>query len=81
MQCYYITITIIIDICKKYKKKIKYILHIYFRYHIEFSVPWNICIHTEKQTAAPAVIAGNYNANCHIVDFTQEKDTLRYKTN
>lgn len=55
-------------------------LYIYFRYHIEFSVPWNTCIHLEGKPAAPvAMLAGNYNANCHIVDFALEKDGLRYK--
>jgi len=54
-------------------------VYMYFRYHIEFSVPWNTCIHPEEKTVAPAVIAGNHNANCHIVDFAQEKDSLRYK--
>ncbi|KAL0114707.1 hypothetical protein PUN28_011781 [Cardiocondyla obscurior] len=54
-------------------------LQLYHRYHIEFSVPWNTCIHPEEKTAAPAVIAGHHNANCHIVDFAQDKDGLRYK--
>lgn len=53
--------------------------HIYFRYHIEFSVPWNICIHPERKLVAPAIIVENHNANCHIVDLAQEKDGLRYK--
>lgn len=63
------------------KRRFEYILYINFRYHIEFSVPWNMSIHPEEQTVAPAVIAGNYNVNCHVVDFTQEKDALRYETN
>lgn len=54
-------------------------MYIYFRYHIEFSVPWNTCIHPEKKLTAPAIIAENHNANCHIVDLTQDKDGLRYK--
>jgi len=53
------------------------IYDIYFRYHVEFSVPWNTCIHPDEKTVAPAVIAGSHNANCHIVDFAQEKDGLR----
>ncbi|XP_012062069.1 PREDICTED: uncharacterized protein LOC105625345, partial [Atta cephalotes] len=51
-------------------------LQLYHRYHVEFSVPWNTCIHPDEKTVAPAVIAGSHNANCHIVDFAQEKDGL-----
>lgn len=50
---------------------------LYFRYHIEFSIPWNKCIHLEKKPVAPAMITEKYNANCHIIDTVQDKDGLR----
>ncbi|KAG7200594.1 hypothetical protein KM043_001153 [Ampulex compressa] len=54
-------------------------LQLHHRYHIEFSIPWNLCVHGEGKTVAPAVVAGNHNPNCHIIDFGQEKDGLRLK--
>lgn len=54
-------------------------LQLYHRYHIEFSIPWNTCVHPEKTVVAPAIIAENHNPNCYIVDLAQEKDGLRLK--
>ncbi|EZA47744.1 hypothetical protein X777_15493 [Ooceraea biroi] len=54
-------------------------LQLHHRYHVEFSVPWNTCIHPEGEKVAPALIVGNYNANCRIIDLAQEKDGLRLK--
>lgn len=54
-------------------------LQLHHRYQIEFSMPWNLCTHAEGKAAAPAVVAGNHNPNCHIIDFCQEKDGLRLK--
>ncbi|XP_076174031.1 adipose-secreted signaling protein [Ptiloglossa arizonensis] len=54
-------------------------LQLYHRYHIEFSVPWNLCIHGEGKTLIPAIVAGDNNPNCHIIELGQEKDSLRLK--
>lgn len=54
-------------------------MYIYYRYHIEFSVPWNTCVHPERKVVAAAIIAENHNPNCYIVDLAQEKDGLKYK--
>ncbi|XP_050449230.1 UPF0687 protein C20orf27 homolog [Cataglyphis hispanica] len=54
-------------------------LQLHHRYHIEFSVPWNTCVHPEKKLTAPAIIAENHNVNCHIIDLAQDKDGLRLK--
>ncbi|GAB1867398.1 Adipose-secreted signaling protein [Camponotus japonicus] len=54
-------------------------LQLHHRYHIEFSVPWNTCIHPERKMVAPAIIAGNHNALCYIVLLAQEKDSLKLK--
>ncbi|KAL6446255.1 hypothetical protein ACFW04_001101 [Cataglyphis niger] len=54
-------------------------LQLHHRYHIEFSVPWNTCVHPEKKLTAPAIIAENHNPNCHIIDLAQDKDGLRLK--
>ncbi|XP_043269458.1 uncharacterized protein [Venturia canescens] len=54
-------------------------LQLHHRYHIEFSVPWNVCIHGEGQSMAPAVVVGNSNPNCSVIDFAQDKDGLRLK--
>ena len=48
-----------------------------YRYHVEFSVPWNVCVHGEAQATAPAIIVENANPNCAVVDFAQDKDGLR----
>ncbi|KAK0164938.1 hypothetical protein PV328_003502 [Microctonus aethiopoides] len=47
------------------------------RYHIEFSIPWNGCIHNEGKSYVPAIIVNNLNHNCRVNDVTQEKDDLR----
>ncbi|KAI4477424.1 hypothetical protein M0804_012810 [Polistes exclamans] len=48
------------------------------RYHLEFSIPWNICVHGEL--FAPAVVASNqHNPDCHIIELMQEKDGLKLK--
>ncbi|KAK0183054.1 hypothetical protein PV327_001132 [Microctonus hyperodae] len=49
------------------------------RYHIEFSIPWNGCIHNEGKSYVPAIIVNNLNHNCRVNDVTQEKDDLRLK--
>lgn len=54
-------------------------LRLHHRYHVEFSIPWNLCIHADGKTSVPAVIAENRNRNCYIVDFGLEKDGLRLK--
>ncbi|XP_014608624.1 PREDICTED: uncharacterized protein LOC106789167 isoform X1 [Polistes canadensis] len=53
-------------------------LQLHHRYHLEFSIPWNICVHGEL--FAPAVVASNqHNPDCHIIELMQEKDGLKLK--
>ncbi|XP_043488475.1 uncharacterized protein LOC122515257 isoform X1 [Polistes fuscatus] len=53
-------------------------LQLHHRYHVEFSIPWNICVHGEL--FAPAVVASNqHNPDCHIIELMQEKDGLKLK--
>lgn len=54
-------------------------LQLHHRYHLEFSIPWNLCTHKDRGGTAPAIIAGNHNPNCHIIDLAQEKEGLRLK--
>ncbi|KZC12388.1 UPF0687 protein C20orf27 like protein, partial [Dufourea novaeangliae] len=54
-------------------------LQLHHRYLVEFSIPWNLCVHSEGKILAPAVITGPNNPNCHIVDLGQEKDGLKLK--
>ncbi|XP_034945037.1 uncharacterized protein [Chelonus insularis] len=49
------------------------------RYHIEFSVPWNRCIHGDNKTEVPAIVVDNTNPNCRVNDVHQERDDLRIK--
>ncbi|KAG8035306.1 hypothetical protein G9C98_006752 [Cotesia typhae] len=49
------------------------------RYHIEFSVPWNKCIHVDGKSKVPAMIVDNSNLNCIVNEVSQEKDDLRIK--
>ncbi|KAF7381555.1 hypothetical protein HZH68_015332 [Vespula germanica] len=53
-------------------------LQLHHRYHVEFSLPWNMCVHGEL--LAPAVVVCNHhNPDCHIIDLMQEKDGLKLK--
>ncbi|CAK9824342.1 UPF0687 protein C20orf27 homolog [Anthophora retusa] len=54
-------------------------LQLYHRYHVEFSIPWNLCIHGDRKSSAPAIATGIHNLNCHIIDLIQEKEGLRLK--
>ncbi|XP_015513896.1 adipose-secreted signaling protein [Neodiprion pinetum] len=54
-------------------------LQLYHKYHVEFSVPWNLCIQDEGKTLAPAVIVDIPNTNCRVIDFAHDKDGLRLK--
>ncbi|XP_011312336.1 uncharacterized protein [Fopius arisanus] len=54
-------------------------LQLHHRYHMEFSIPWNTCIHNENKTKPAAVIEDTGNPNCKIIDFTVEKDDLKLK--
>ncbi|XP_076240644.1 adipose-secreted signaling protein isoform X1 [Calliopsis andreniformis] len=54
-------------------------LQLHRRYHVEFSVPWNLCIHGDGKPLEPAIVTGTHNPNCHIIDLAQEKDGLRLK--
>ncbi|XP_076677995.1 adipose-secreted signaling protein isoform X3 [Andrena cerasifolii] len=54
-------------------------LQLRHRYHVEFSVPWNVCVHGDGKSPAPAIVTGKDNPNCRIIDVGQEKDGLRLK--
>ncbi|XP_015603373.1 UPF0687 protein C20orf27 homolog isoform X2 [Cephus cinctus] len=54
-------------------------LQLHHRYLVEFSIPWNLCIHGEGNIIAPAMIVESPNLNCRIIDFAQDKDGLRLK--
>ncbi|XP_017753813.1 PREDICTED: UPF0687 protein C20orf27 isoform X2 [Eufriesea mexicana] len=54
-------------------------LQLYHRYHVEFSIPWNLCVHRDRKSSAPAIISGSHNTNCHIIDLIHEKEGLRLK--
>ena len=61
-----------------YKKRSKFIYILFRRYQVDFPIPWNLCIHGNGNKNEPAVITGNVNPNCRIMDFNVEKDNLRY---
>lgn len=52
-------------------------LHNFFRYHIEFSIPWDLCIHNERNSNEPAIITEYHNPYCHIIELTHEKESLK----
>ncbi|XP_043469186.1 UPF0687 protein C20orf27 homolog isoform X2 [Leptopilina heterotoma] len=52
-------------------------LQLYHRYQIEFSIPWNTCIHGEKNE--PPIFTGNLNPHCRTIDLSVERDNLRLK--
>ncbi|XP_012264519.2 UPF0687 protein C20orf27 homolog isoform X2 [Athalia rosae] len=54
-------------------------LQVHHRYHVEFSVPWNLCIHEEGKTLIPAVVVENLNSNCRVIELGHDKDGLRLK--
>lgn len=54
-------------------------LQLYHRYHVEFSVPWNLCIDSDEKPSSPAVVVGMTNVNCRVVEFSLDKDNLRLK--
>lgn len=54
-------------------------LQLNHRYHVEFSIPWNLCTHRDKKSTTPAIVTGPTNPNCHIIDLMQEKEGLKLK--
>ncbi|XP_058797484.1 adipose-secreted signaling protein [Phymastichus coffea] len=55
-------------------------LQIHHRYHVEFTVPWNVClVHPEGNPKGPAVMVGEPNPNCRVFDFSLDRDDLRMK--
>ncbi|XP_008548148.1 uncharacterized protein LOC103571681 [Microplitis demolitor] len=49
------------------------------RYHIEFSIPWNKCIHADDKSQLPAAIVDHSSSKCTVNEVFQEKDDLRIK--
>ncbi|PBC30241.1 uncharacterized protein LOC102673182 [Apis dorsata] len=54
-------------------------LQLHHRYHIEFSIPWDLCIHNERNSNEPAIITEYHNPYCHIIELTHEKESLKLK--
>lgn len=61
----------------KHRNSTKKFLFVNYRYHIEFAIPWNGCVHNEDKSNAPALIVETNNPNCKIIELSEEKDGLK----